>query len=93
MAQVYDVVLREAAGTTDVMIWLRDNNWPDSADIIFFYDRFNNLRFTCSKENLPPRPILADLNNAHEYQGMLRCGNPEMGWYLNINDQWYFLYH
>lgn len=93
MAQIYDVILQEAAGTTDAMVWLRDNNWPDGADIIFFYNRYNHLQFTCSKEDLPPKPILADLSNAHKYQGMLRYGNPMMGWYLNINNQWYFLYH
>lgn len=101
MAQIYDVVLKEAAGTIAVMEWLRDNKWPDGADMIFFYDKWDNLRFTCSKEEQPPHHVLHSLNddeerlsgNPHEYLGMLRYGNPMTGWYLNIEGQWYFLYH
>lgn len=90
MSNVIEITLTGDAGTIKAMEHLRNNGFPGNACFIFFKDELGRDRFTCSKCVEGPPETLVEADGA-DIQGMKRYGNPQLGWFLLINEQWYFL--
>lgn len=88
------VVLAGDAGTIAAMKWLRDNDAERMYSSVWFYDEYKCLQFIVTPVGDAPWHVLEMIDRAANIDGMIRFGNPEMGWHLGINDNWYYMsYH